>query len=490
MTQRTAAALKSQKDTLLQDGGTTGTGILASDHRTIKEDDYDSMPNFQDLANTAAGEGYSVRIDKANADVIPSPGLGAWWSGEWTSGNSYKRGEMVTDDGWLAVANTDDTTDKPAPQATGTPTWVSGFDDNPAWSTATGSTSALFTGQRYTFSSSGYVTGVRLWIPVASASRSYELWKVENPAAASPEVEQIIAPFTATETGWREYALGQQIVVSGTVFDVVLITRNTGTPTTYTFDWNYVRSGNDPTTGQATHASNGASLKIHHEDDGATSRQTELESLAPGDKIAAGGLEWSILSATADIDFVDFLVEPAARLGSNSLLTFTLTKYATASISYVNVANHYVADSEVDGIYSTSGYDSIATDDDAYGVDLQVQAATVSSEWDLIAALGAIGSTSSAAPELIVTGISSSTTVTQSSRFFEIDATSGDVTVTLPAATAAVIYEFKRVDETSNAVVIDGNGTNIDSEATQELSPWDCLSVRYSTDQSQWLVCR
>lgn len=75
MTSKTALVLKAQKDNLLQDGGATGTGIPASDHRNIKEDDYDSLLNHSDLTSAATFDGQPLVCNKVTGLV--EPGLSA-----------------------------------------------------------------------------------------------------------------------------------------------------------------------------------------------------------------------------------------------------------------------------------------------------------------------------------------------------------------------------------------------------------------------------
>ena len=85
--------------------------------------------------------------------------------------------------------------------------------------------------------------------------------------------------------------------------------------------------------------------------------------------------------------------------------------------------------------------------------------------------------------------LTTSTTVSGFDDLFEVDATSADVVVTLPAAPGnRRTYAFKRVDDSANSVTVDGNGKTIDGRDDQILLNHDCLTIRYSPNQTDWIV--
>ena len=59
------------------------------------------------------------------------------------------------------------------------------------------------------------------------------------------------------------------------------------------------------------------------------------------------------------------------------------------------------------------------------------------------------------------------------------DATSGAITITLPAVSAGLQYTIKKTDSSANAVTIDGNSAEvIDGELTQVLTTqWDVITI-------------
>jgi len=83
----------------------------------------------------------------------------------------------------------------------------------------------------------------------------------------------------------------------------------------------------------------------------------------------------------------------------------------------------------------------------------------------------------------------STTSTLTATGFYEASAASGSITVSLPAAPAdGDTFEIARVDTTVNTLLIDGNGNTINGSSQQPLISYDCLKLRYSTNQTRWIV--
>lgn len=79
-----------------------------------------------------------------------------------------------------------------------------------------------------------------------------------------------------------------------------------------------------------------------------------------------------------------------------------------------------------------------------------------------------------------VTDISIDYTVETGDENIVVDATDGNITVTLPTAASTNRYEFtiKRIDDSANTVTVDGAGSEtIDGELTQTLDQYDALKI-------------
>jgi len=88
-----------------------------------------------------------------------------------------------------------------------------------------------------------------------------------------------------------------------------------------------------------------------------------------------------------------------------------------------------------------------------------------------------------------VTNTVSTTSTLTTPGFYEASAAAGSITVSLPAAPAeGDTFEIARVDTTSNTLLISGNGSTINGSSQQPLISYDCLKVRFSTNQTRWIV--
>lgn len=82
-------------------------------------------------------------------------------------------------------------------------------------------------------------------------------------------------------------------------------------------------------------------------------------------------------------------------------------------------------------------------------------------------------------------------TVQKDIKFYPVDCTSGDVTVTLLAAadTKGMRFTFKKIDSSANKLIIDGSGAEtIDDATTQELlAQYDSICT-LSDGTENWIV--
>lgn len=87
-----------------------------------------------------------------------------------------------------------------------------------------------------------------------------------------------------------------------------------------------------------------------------------------------------------------------------------------------------------------------------------------------------------------ITTITTNTTLDSSHFTVLVDASGGDVTVTLPAVASGLIYHIKRIDNTANTVLIDGNGAEtIDGGATAELTV-QYETIKIQADSTEWWI--
>lgn len=90
-----------------------------------------------------------------------------------------------------------------------------------------------------------------------------------------------------------------------------------------------------------------------------------------------------------------------------------------------------------------------------------------------------------------ITTVTSNTTLDDTNYTVLCDATSGAITITLPAAASnsGRTYYIKKINTSSNDVTVDANGSEtIDGDLTQTLTGADMPSIRIQCDGSNWFI--
>lgn len=313
------------------------------------------------------------------------------WKGNWQA-TEYRKNHVVLDGDWTMIANKT-TTDRAAPQGIGPKYWASALGDTPAWAQNSASVAQLIVGARYTFTDARFLYTGRYWI-VYDPNITYEVWLVTDPLG-NPHYNNILAEFTPTSDmndTWLSIPLGQDLVPPGSVVDLLMVIRTKETENTFAYDWDYQRVNGDPASGVIAHQSGGGEMRVHQEDDGATDRTTDLDNIAPGSTINAGGIDWSVQAASKTGSVYTFLVQPVTRAAAGTY-TVTFKWYGAQAIAYDHIVDHYQAVAEIQGIkIEGGGYPAdVVLDDDAYGVDIEIQDALISPDWELVSFAGAGG---------------------------------------------------------------------------------------------------
>ena len=340
------------------------------------------MSNFPGRAGFESGVDEPTRRGLFDVERFARTRMG--WGGFWDVGvDRYPPATVVNDDGWLAVC-TEPTgcTERPAPQAVGESFYL--YDG--ASPTESLLASQITFGNRYTWPTGGFLTGYRVY---TIAGNEYTLLSVNDPDGAA-QIEQL-GQFLATATGWREFGLTQTIISSGTTFDLVaIVSEPDATPTVWTGNWDYVKPNNEgpPLTGQALQANRLPSLvSVHKTDSDAGDRGAELLALNVGDVIELGAARWSIQSITDSGTYVDFGVAPAVQSPLSGVQEFKFETVTPTPVTYMKDLDYWTTSSfpTTQGLFGTAYSDAVA-DDSAYGVDIQVQVAEVSDQWDIMSA--------------------------------------------------------------------------------------------------------
>lgn len=335
------------------------------------------------------------------------------WAHPWLPGD-YFPDQVVTDDGWLMVANKA-TNDRPAPQPNG-PAVPAYPTDPPAWTPPLETTvSFLGTATRFVFLEGGWLETVRAYIPEVSGSLRYVLSVYDQ---TDPDrVIHTSTSITPTAPGWFEIEIARRVVLAGTDLVIALYTQETAGSILRSYDWDYqgrTNTNTDPGVGNFNRDVNAEVLRVNKTDDSAADRGAELLAIVPGTEITVGGGEWTVqvLSVTDQGTWVEYGVEtqagglPNVPDGVRTLEWLELspqpTPYVAAPLWWDTNQPTWAT---VSGIYSeeplsaegqnVTTLGTYVNPDDVtllstehatgYGVDLNFQPATVSDDWDPLA---------------------------------------------------------------------------------------------------------
>jgi hypothetical protein len=300
------------------------------------------------------------------------------WRGPSWDGTKHLKNDMVRDGDWLMIANKD-TLDKPAPQAVGNPAYVY------AGASPTDAITAkeLKTGQQYAFPTALYLTG---WRAYTVAGNVYRAFIVSDPDGVG-EITELLS-WEAITTGWVEHSIAPIIYPEGTTFELWLaIAEPDPTPTVFSGDWLYLTPPNPavPAAGQIIQSDKEPASLLINVADQSTDRGTELRGLTIGDVIVGpGGLRWAIQVITDNTTWIDFTVAPAQQDTPDGVGTFTFETVIATPITTVLDSDYFLGNDDVSAYYIIDNGTPVATQD-AYGIDIQVQEANISPDWDMAA---------------------------------------------------------------------------------------------------------
>ncbi|RKY53867.1 MAG: hypothetical protein DRP93_05895, partial [Candidatus Neomarinimicrobiota bacterium] len=299
------------------------------------------------------------------------------WRNEWQPIEYYKN-DTVKDGTWTMVANKT-TTERAGPQETGDPFYVySGtlLDEQV-------SAKQILYGQRYIFNQGGYLKGYRIYTTLGI---HYSLFSVTDPLGTPVVKEQ--TSFTASTTGWFELSVPPILVGNAAALDLVIsVSESDPSPATFSGDWDYSIPNNSvaPIAGQVVHATKDlGNLLISKTDDAAGDRTSELAALTVGDIIATD-VRYTIQSIVDSGTYYTFGVTPQTQ-GTAGVKDFTYETIIATPIDYGREVDYFAANADISGLYIADGaYGDIAVNNNAYGIDILVQNATIPNDWDVLA---------------------------------------------------------------------------------------------------------
>lgn len=300
------------------------------------------------------------------------------YKGFWEPDVEYQNDDVVVDLPWTMVANTN-TYDRAGPQPVGesVPIYQGGGHSLQSEPTS----NVIWCGQRYTFNKSGFVNKYRVYIPVANSGVEYTLYILDE----TTDKLTFIINSKMYEVGWVDIPVGHTVVRDGDVLTLLLAIRNpTSGSAQFNSTWDYIRSNTAPLSGEITHQNNSREMSVNWIDNVGGDQTANIATLNAGDEVSNGIINWIITeildNSGGDITFD---VTPQTRADAGSY-NFTFTSYAEATIPYQLDSAYYNGSAVVVGLFGLDDLDNVTENDNSYGVDIEVQDAYVSDDWDFI----------------------------------------------------------------------------------------------------------
>ena len=322
------------------------------------------------------------------------------WKNLWVPG-SYRTGDTVRDGEWTMVANKD-TTDRPAPQPTGVQAWT--IPDSPVWATNS-HLGVVYSGQRYQFTGGGgWMQGVRVWAPTLTADTHYRVVMTDNTDPNFPQVTIIDNP-VLTQGNWHIVGVGEKLIPTGSDIIIYLDALNSGSDTTVTGGWAYSGTSNAGAPGAQSwnRRTQQDTVRIDKTDLDSTDRTTELLSMVVGTNIQMvqtnNNLAYYTYQVTTapvevggDTGYIEYgvvLTDAGADIEVLSPTTMTATVPVAQNTDYVQLNSHWnpqpFPNVTVTGFLQYDGVTQPGNEDNAFGIDILLTEASVSSDWDLLA---------------------------------------------------------------------------------------------------------
>lgn len=354
----------------------------------------------------------------------PAYGLGMHWDGPYILGNTYDPGSVVRDGEWTMIA-VNETSDRPAPQAVGDPYNV--YDGTEP--TATYTAQQIVFGADFTDPDNHFwITGYRIYVV---AGNQYEILQVRDPDGAGQAT--FVNSFTAPATGWREFGLVPVATPAGTkVRLLAIVNQPDPAPVETVANYNYATPTNTGLPGSGVvqqSTKNPEFLRFNVTDADGTDRTALLLGLQVGDKISTPAgtrtTDWSVQSVidrTSTFNAVDVYVAPALQNANGpGLMAFTFAETTEQPVTVMEDVDYWLGNTKVRGQFIEDGsYQDVVESDNAYGVDLIIQEAYISPDWQVVAT-GISGSASdTAAGPLILHGETAIATAATASVSFPV----------------------------------------------------------------------
>jgi len=310
--------------------------------------------------------------------VIGDPGRVLRWDADYTPNKLVGANTQVYDAGWTRVSNKP-TTDRAAIIPNGEAQYV--FDGT--YTDQAFTAKQVIFGNRYTATKSGYLNGYRI---DAIAGNQYSVYTILDPLGIKQQT--LAVAFTAQESGIFQFGLSPVFVQNGTVFDLVAVVKQPDpAPTTFNGNWDYAVQNNVTSVGSGQWRQDGQDPQKHlvsKTDSDLGDRAAEIAALEIGDTIEGVNSLWSLQALPSDEGtFFTLIMAPAVPGSPSGVSNFVFATTTPVPITVARSVDFWLSNPNVQGLLGIDqNYDDIVPDQTAYGVDILVQDAYDSPDWD------------------------------------------------------------------------------------------------------------
>ena len=309
------------------------------------------------------------------------------YRGEFNSSQTYRKNSLVTHNGYIGIANVETTDDLQVGRI------GAEYDVYPVETPPTTQSIAkqVVFGTSYQSGDGYWLEGYRVNV---IAGNHYEVLFVCDPDGEN-EVS-FLNSFLATTTGWRDFGLLPRLIKPNKKYEILVILQEPDVaPADTIYNFNYRKQNNTTVvdSGEMLHSSNDSSI-LHTSkfDSDAVDRTAFLQGLIVGDLITSNNRTWSIQSVVEDVDRFRIEIAPAQRAsGSSGIRPITFTTVSNSTLTYVKDTDYWLSNfvGEVHGLLGVDvSYNDVVETNDAMGVDIVIQEADISPDWDIISVLG------------------------------------------------------------------------------------------------------
>jgi hypothetical protein len=335
------------------------------------------------------------------------------WVGEYYEAISggktnFSLNDVTRQDGWLATANKL-TTDRPAPELVGLPYYLIGGQWRPQ---GAANTSVVESGHEYKINNGKFLTQISVYPAIVVATYSYRA-RIAIIEASGDTFYQDIPLTNLVSQEWSVIRIGNALIKADTTIKIVLETISSQSSTNINDGWNYAGRSNSPTITQNDfyRSNNNATLFLSQYGFNIGDLFTQLSGIISGSTIKvsqttdlANFVEWEILGSptysgtgAGDVngsytfDGVVVLSEGGNALsGSGYAVTIDINIPVPSPTNYIFDPDYWSqfpppSDVIVTPLLSFNGVAQSVNESTAFGVDIQLQDANISEDWDFMA---------------------------------------------------------------------------------------------------------